>query len=569
MSLVQALKANCKNCYKCLRICPVKSIRFADGQAEVMGDSCIHCGACLEACPQNAKVYRGELEKVRQMVKKGNVVASVAPSFLGAYAIDHPLRMSGALRLLGFAGVCETAQGASVISDALVEFARKSDQDVILSTCCPALTDLVEKHHPDLCHLLSPLVSPMIAHGMMIKKEMGEKTKVVFIGPCIAKIDEAHDIRHDQAVDAVLTFEELNEWLEDEHIDITDAPRAALDGDDAGLARMYPSDAGILQNVRARGLEGYDFLHVEGVGNCLELFRAIREGQLKRTLVEISLCAGSCLGGPALGGAKSDRFAAALRLRARAGKANVVPYPAPQGVNFGKVFMDRARRQDVPDEATLRAILRSIGKESAEDELNCSSCGYATCREKAIAVYQQKAEVSMCMPYMYQTAQSMSNVVLDNTPNAILVADENLRIREMNRSACQLFKLTRQEALDKQLDELMDVSDAQKVLETGRNIVDKRVEWPLYGCVMQSTLVYLPKQQGLMAIFRDITDEVERDRAGHQLKLDTMELAQKVIAKQMVAAQEIASLLGETTAETKATLTRLKKMIIGNQEEKP
>jgi iron only hydrogenase large subunit-like protein/uncharacterized Fe-S cluster-containing protein len=565
---IQSMKANCKNCYKCLRVCPVKSIRFSDGQAEIMSDFCIYCGACVSACPQEAKAVCSDLESVREMLRfHEQVVLTLAPSFLGSFELDDPRQLVGALKRLGFAQVRETARGAAMVSDELARIAAQGTMDNILTTCCPSAVQLVEKYYPDLTDSLSPVVSPMVAHGKAIKKELGQDVKVVFAGPCIAKIEEGKDVRYSGAIDGVLTFKDLIGWFQAAGIDPAQAEPQDFDEDLAGLAALYPVQAGILENVRARGIEGYDLLHVEGVEELQELLEAIRAGQLHHCFVEINACHGSCMGGPVTGVERGKRFKGAVHVKAY---AQHQPVQVPKGMTMpvlATAYANRSQRQTLPTEEEIRAILRSIGKETPSDELNCASCGYPTCRAKAIAVYQGKAELSMCMPYMYQAAQSMSNVVLDNTPNVIVVVDEQLNVCELNTAAQQVFNATRAEAIGQPLDLYLDPSDFDFVLHNGQNVLDKKVSLPEYNMTCEETLVYLPRQHGVMAILRDISGEEAQERQLYQLRVDTMNMAQKVIDKQMVAAQEIASLLGETTAETKATLTRLKSMILSKGDD--
>ena len=170
----------------------------------------------------------------------------------------------------------------------------------------------------------------------------------------------------------------------------------------------------------------------------------------------------------------------------------------------------------------------------------------------------------MCLPHMFQIAQSTSNVVLDNSPNIILVVDEDLKITELNAAGQKIFGISRAEALNKYLYELFDPRDFEFVLESYETIMSKPLTIEEYNLTVEQTLVYLPNQHGVMGILRDVSAEKEQQESLYQLRVDTMNMAQKVIDKQMIAAQEIASLLGETTAETKATLTHLKNMIINN-----
>ena len=550
MSAIETKKANCKNCYKCLRNCPVKAIKFTSGQAEIMPDLCIACGTCVQVCPQGAQQAESQLKTVQRMAERGEkLVASLAPSFYGAFKVDDPMKVVGALKKLGFAKVCETAVGAAIASDEMARVAMEGTMDNIISTCCPAVNDLIEKHYPELVQYLAPVVSPMVAHGRYIKKHDPE-AKVVFVGPCFAKIEEARDVRVDDAIDAVLTFQDLEEWMKKANLTLASVEPAPLDSENAGLARMYPTNAGVLHNVKARGLTGWQLQHIEGPDACFEMIKALKQGDLHKVFIEMNMCVGSCMGGPARMEERPSRFSAGMKVRDYGRDAEVeVPKIDHAGINVSKVFVDRTKPVKLPTEEEIRAILRSIGKESKADELNCGSCGYPTCRDKAIAVFQGKAELSMCLPHMFQIAQSTSNVVLDNSPNIILVVDEDLKITELNAAGQKIFGISRAEALSKYLYE---------------TILSKPLTIDEYNLTVEQTLVYLPNQHGVMGILRDVSAEKEQQESLYQLRVDTMNMAQKVIDKQMIAAQEIASLLGETTAETKATLTHLKNMIINN-----
>ena len=315
MSAIESKKANCKNCYKCLRNCPVKAIRFTSGQAEIMPDLCISCGTCVRICPQGAQQAESQLKTVQRMLDRGErVVASLAPSFYGAFKVDDPMKVVGALKKLGFAKVCETAVGAALVSDEMVRIAKQDEMDNIITTCCPAVNDLIEKHYPELVKFLAPVVSPMVAHGRYIKHKDPE-AKVVFVGPCLAKIDEARDVREDDAIDAVITFADMEEWMNKEGLVLTEQEPAALDSEDAGLARMYPTNAGVLHNVKARGLTGWQMQHIEGSDACFEMIKALKQGEMHHIFIEMNMCVGSCMGGPARMKERPSRFSAGMKVR--------------------------------------------------------------------------------------------------------------------------------------------------------------------------------------------------------------------------------------------------------------
>ena len=442
--------------------------------------------------------------------------------------------------------------------------------DTMITTCCPTVNALVEKYYPDLIGCMAPVLSPMVAHGKLIKQSYGEKpVRVVFIGPCISKMAEAADPRSGGSIDAVLNFEEVQQWLSDENIVPGDLEPEAFSRGNSGLSRIYPVTAGILKDLKKYGApEKYTLLSVDSIEECMLSLDAIREGELKGYFIEMNACTGGCINGPLKNSAPFEKFKT---------KGTVIDYAKTnqdgealellEEFDIHKTFMDRSTHEKEPTEEEIRAILRKIGKETKMDELNCGACGYPSCREKAIAVYKGKAELYMCLPYMHERAQSLANVILDNTPNVILAIDEEYKIRELNSAFEKMFHTSKAEAMGRYLYEFIDTDDFEFVWQSGESIVNKKVEYKQYDLVTEQTILFVPNQQLVMGIFRDVTHEEKEAEQMNHLRLETIKMAQGVIDKQMVVAQEIASLLGETTAETKVTLTKLKDMVLFNEDD--
>lgn len=569
MSVIGLKKANCKNCYKCLKVCPVKSIRVVNEQAQIIDDDCLLCGTCLANCPQNAKTLTSSLDQVKEMLASEEKVAvSLAPAFLGSFSLQRPGQMAAALKKLGFCAVSETAQGAAYVTAQYHDLMVENKMKNIITTCCPSINRLIELYHPEVVEYMAPVVSPMIASARLIKQALGKGVKVVFVGPCIAKIDEAADIRHDTDVEAVLTFEDIAQWFEEEGIRPDECEDASFLNASSKILRMYPVTSGILESLKAKGGCGnYRMITVDGIQECIALFSSMAKGELDHCFVEANACKGGCVNGPAKTKGEETRFKAALDVENYA-REDADAYPAvDEEIPMGKRFFDRAHHEKLPDEDTIRSILAKIGKESPEQELNCGACGYNSCREKAIAVYLNRAELTMCVPYMKERAESLSNYVLSETPNITIMVDGEMNIIEFNKAAEECFKISRREALEKGLFELIDCSDFQFVLDTKQTITNKKVHYKEYGITTEQSIIYIDKQNIVMGIFKDITKEEKEQENLYDLRVETMEMAQKVIDKQMVAAQQIASLLGETTAETKVTLTKLKNMIVFDGDE--
>lgn len=584
MKVIDFQNASCKHCYKCVRNCSVKAISVRHEQAHIMNDRCIHCGKCLEVCPQNAKRFASDLELIKAYIRQNmKIVVSIAPSYLGLMDYQTPGQVVGALRQLGFSEVRETAEGAALVTREYQKLLREGKQKNIITTCCPSVNDLVEKYYPELTDQLAPVVSPMIAHGRLIKKMYGQQTKVVFLGPCIAKKQEAAgDFRVSGAVDAILTFEELAQWLREEHIVLSECEDLPMANPDCGVNRLYPVSGGVLQSVMLKssaengvsGLEvdgsdqkekvnAYHKIYVDGLDNCIEMLESLKRGELDHCFIEANVCDGGCVKGPASGNWNVSFIKAKVEMEQRVAAHQEAEYePQAFEIPLCKKFAPNPPKEQIPTEEELRAILKETGKYSEKDELNCGACGYATCREKAVAVFQKKAENSMCLPYALSRAESMSNVVMDVTPNLIFIIDREMRIRECNKKAQELLGISREEALERYLYEFIDTSDVEEVFQTRESITYKKVQLEQLEMKAEEKIIYIGDMESVLIIYQDITKEEKAKEKHYNLKMETVEMAQRVIDKQMMVAQEIAGLLGETTAETKVTLTKLRDSIL-------
>ena len=450
MKVIDFKTASCKHCYKCVRSCSVKAIRVTNAQAQIMNDYCILCGHCLEVCPQNAKTFASDLDVVRGYLKRGErVVVSIAPAYLGILKYSQPGQVVDALKRLGFYEVRETAEGAAYVTEAYSRLISEGKMKNIITTCCPSVNDLVEKYYPDLTPFMAPVVSPMIAHGMLIKNLYGRSTKVVFLGPCIAKKEEAEgDVRTRGYVDAVITFEELEQWLESENIVLSQCENGKMANPDPKVNRLYPVQNGVITSVlknyaAASGEEQapvkYQRIFVDGIDACRELFDGMERGEFDHCFIEANMCEGGCINGPAVNRLKVSRFKAKMNMEQQVSYEDPGYDPLPQELHIEKMFYSRANKDRLPTEEEIQVILKATGKYNKDQELNCGACGYPTCRDKAIAVFQGKAEQEMCLPHAYEKAHSMANVVMETTPNAIFILDNDLKILEFNRMAQRFF----------------------------------------------------------------------------------------------------------------------------------
>ena len=547
-------KSNCKNCYKCIRHCPVKSIRFSGNQAHIIGNECILCGQCFVVCPQNAKEIVDETEKVKVMLQGAELVyVSLAPSFIANYDGVGISAMREALKKLGFAGVEETAVGATIVKNEYERILREEKRDVVISSCCHSVNLLIQKYFPSEISMLADVLSPMQAHCSDIKKRFpGAKT--VFIGPCLAKKDEAE--HYAGICDAVLTFEELSAWLEEEKIEL----RQEIDSNEQSRARFFPTTGGILKTMQ-RNEPGYSYLAIDGIENCIAALRDIESGKIHKCFVEMSACAGSCIGGPVMEKYHRAPVKDYMAVAQYAGSRDF-NVRQPDMVELKKQFEPIERRSQQPSDSEISDILRQMGKFKPSDELNCGSCGYDTCREKAVAIYQGKAEISMCLPYLKDKAESFSDTIVKNTPNALIVLNEKLEVQQINNAARKMMNIrSASDVMGEPVIRILDPSLFLDVLNSGKAIQNQRAYLAEYKRYVEQTVVYDKDYRLLIAIMRDITDEENARERKESISQQTVEIADRVVDKQMRIVQEIASLLGETAAETKIALTKLKESI--------
>ena len=554
MECLTLKKSNCKNCYKCIRHCPVKSIRFSGNQAHIIGNECILCGQCFVVCPQNAKQIVDETEKVKVLIQSGDpVYVSLAPSFIANYKGVGIEGMRGALKKLGFAEVEETAVGATIVKTEYERIRREEERDIVISSCCHSVNLLIQKYFPSELILLADVLSPMQAHCLDIKRRV-PNAKTVFIGPCVAKKDEAE--YYSGIVDAVLTYEELTAWFDAAHI----RPEAEPDHTEESRARFFPTTGGILKTM-AQTAPGYTYLAIDGVENCIAALRDIENGRLHKCFIEMSACIGSCVGGPVMEKYHRTPISDYVSVAEYAGTRDF-PVRQPESDCLRKHFEPIERRNGTPSEEEIAQILRKMGKTKPEDELNCGSCGYDTCREKAIAIYHGKAEISMCLPYLKEKAESFSDCIVNNTPNGLIVVNDALEVQQINAAARKIMNIrSASDVLGDQVVRILDPAIFLKVLETKRSIRDQRVYLAEYKKYVEQTVVYDSNYQMLVCIMRDVTDEETEREKKEDISRRTVEIADKVVDKQMRIVQEIASLLGETAAETKIALTKLKESI--------
>jgi iron only hydrogenase large subunit-like protein/uncharacterized Fe-S cluster-containing protein len=550
-------KARCRDCYRCLRACPVKAIQMRAGQASVVAARCIACGTCVRECPQQAKHIRDDLEHAMRLLREESPVAvSIAPSFAAAWDEWAWARLPSALRRLGFHHVAETAIGAFDVARATAAHVDSHPQGRHVCTACPAVVNYVELYRPELVGHLVPIVSPMIAHARRIKQRLGEDARVVFIGPCVAKKSEAERTEYAGLVDCVLTFAELNAWFARAGVDLASCETSEFDEAPAGDARYFPVPGGLartagmhtdLLDAHCRAASGFP-----AVAASLDGIEAGAAG----LILEPLLCEQGCVNGPGM-----PRFANCFTHRDRlvdfaahrpGGPAVEPDLQALVGV-YGarKVEGDLAITEDA-----IRATLERTGKAALEDQLNCGACGYHSCRDKAVAVLRGLAEPEMCMPHMRRLAERRTDRIIETSPNGIIILDRELRIVGMNPAFRRLFVCT-DAVLGKPISYLMDAEPFEKLAAGQVDTIQATLRFPSYSLICHHIAYALRAEQQLVGIFVDVTSSLDNRRKLDDLRDSTQAQARELLDHQIHMAQQVAQLIGEGTARGEALVKTL------------
>ncbi len=553
--------AKCKDCYKCLRECPVKAIDIKGHQAEIIEDRCILCGHCTLVCPQNAKVVHSEINEVRALLAgPDKVIASVAPSFISSFGLSDFGVMKLALAKLGFFDAEETAVGAQAVTQEYANLLKSGQFKNFITSACPAVCRMIQEYYPMALKYLAPVDSPMVAHAKILKKQHPE-AKIVFVGPCIAKKREAEECH---LIDNVLTFEDVVELFKEKGVQIDEITNVMLQKRNGmpNLAKEYPIPQGIIHSFPELP-EGYDYIAIDGPMKCVKALQNIEH--MDHVVLEMNLCEDACVNGPCSleknGG--SVKAMSDIRKYVSAEKRQLTATQTPVQVEVPLATAHpRIRSHSMPaPEREIEAILHKTGKFKPEDELDCGSCGYATCREKAWAVYNGYADIDICLPYMRQRAESFSVEVIQNSPEGIVVLDPDMNILEINRRGRELLGIEDPNAKGHPAIDYFNPVDFCNAYAQKKNIELKKELVTSTGKYVDLSINYLANQNLIFGIMKDVTDTVDYEKRIMKVKMETLTTTDDVIKKQMRVAQEIASLLGETTAETKVALLKLKKTL--------
>lgn len=554
---VYTLKNECLDCYKCVRECHIKAIKIQDGSASVIKEKCIACGHCVTVCPSGAKKVRNDIDKVKTLIKaQKKVYVSLAPSWAGIYDLT-PDKMIATLKKLGFYAVSETALGAQEVSIKCAEILNNGENGLYISSACPVIVDYIKLYKPELAKSIVNVASPALTHAKMLKETFGDDISVVFIGPCIGKKNEADNTP--EYLDAALTFEELNFWINDEFINVNELEVKESDKfvpEEAYEGALYPIEGGMNDTIKQVGVnEDVTLISLSG----LQAFdRAVDGLDLstinKKIFIEALSCESGCVNGPCSSSKKAGLTISSDIMSKVKYRDNI---PQKAQTVFEKDYKETPLIEDDVTFAQIQKALQKIGKHTPEDELNCGGCGYSTCRDMAKALVKGDAEPSMCVSYMRKIAMRKAAAMLRSMPSAIVMVDKDLNIIEANDAFMRMFCgdmyeifANRKEGLSgAAIDRIITFGDLfAEILNSGCDM--HKTHYHVGNKLFDINAFTIEKGEIVGAVITDVTKaEIDREKIAAK--------AREVITKNIAKVQEIACLLGEHMVETEVLLSSI------------
>lgn len=548
-SPVYTQKTECQDCYKCVRVCEFKAIKIEDGHAIVITEACVYCGRCVEVCPAGAKRVRNDLVRLKYMISSGRkLIASVAPSYIACISSPAQNAFINSFARSGFIGASETALGAQSVSSAVKENIRQ--KEINITTCCPVVVEIIRKYYSHLVPLLTPLMSPALAHAKQLKDSFGSDCEVVFVGPCIAKKIEAD--RNPSLISIAVSFDEAASLFGD----LKEEETADFITEKAGAGNYYPVEGGMIRTIsEARHADNcyMAFSGVDEVRGVLDGIGGIEKG--KTVVLELMACRGGCINGP-LSGKKESFLSKRMNISQKASEREHLVSAVYKEINAG--WDKNCVNTNVYREEDIAAVLKTTGKSREDQELNCGGCGYDSCRDFARAIIDKKAERSMCVTYMRRLAQKKANALIKSMPSGVVIADDSLSVIECNLNFARLFieqadtMFNARPGLEgANLSKILPANICSiflNVIRTGNDFFEKdiRIGNKFYHC----SIFLIEKGHVAGGIFQDITSPMMR-------KKNVIEKAENVINRNLQTVQTIAALLGENAASTEVLLNSI------------
>ncbi len=463
MGLVKT-NENCIGCNRCIRACSCTGANIAVEKErgniiEVNPDKCIACGACIDACEHNAREYVDDVERFFEDLKRGaNISVLIAPAFLANYPGEYE-KYLGMLKKLGVNRFISVSFGADITTWGYIKYITERNYYGSISQPCPAVVGYIERYLPELLPKLMPVQSPMMCAAIYVKKYLNVSDKLAFISPCIAKKNEIDDPNNKGYVSYNLTFSKLVKYLKENPVS---GYTPYKDEIEYGLGSIYPMPGGLKENVY--WLLGEDALvrQMEGEHHMYEYLRRnkdrIKGGKTSYLFVDALNCTNGCLYGTGVDNRKTlneDVFMTIQKIRSNskndskksAWGRNATPKKRIEALNkqfenldlndFVRRYTDRSADCvfKIPSNSELEAIFAKMRKDTEEKRhIDCGCCGYDTCKDMAVAIYNGFSHRRNCVHYIKDRAYEEKDKAM-NLADEVKQAHEDMNNKQASLGA--------------------------------------------------------------------------------------------------------------------------------------
>ncbi len=557
---------SCRDCYRCIRSCPVHAIRVTDGMTYVEEDRCIQCSACVTSCHQRSKVVTSDKIGIRQAIADGRTVfASVDSSYAGAFIGPRTEKVPDALRRLGFTYAEDTADSAELMRD----YIQSMQIETGIMTNCPATVNYIEKYAPDLIDCLLPVASPNIIHARQIRAMFGEDCVIVSIVQCPAKISEARRPEFDGLVDYAITFQQLLLWMAEEGIRLDDCKPSAFDELCLSTPRtrgasLTPLEGGALYcaGYTENSLTDTFARHISCAGR--NVIQAIRDARGEKGILEITFCDGACMtacGMPYKNESSSKRWDNVIRWAKQ--RSELPPREAttevPQ-VSLSMRFAPRPIHAEKPDEKAVAEVLQKLGRTPDGKLFNCGSCGYPDCHSKAVAVLQGMAEVEMCLPHIRAMSKKRLDHITEALPCGVLVVDRDLRILDMNPAFREMF-FCNDSVIGRHVSYLLPTMGYENVMVGEELCEGIRTK---YGVKYKESIRALPGGKQIIGIYTNLNNMRMDSAKLEMIQNQILDELRQLRERELNFAADLARQIGRSTADNERRLTHYIDLLEGN-----
>lgn len=545
--------AHCLDCYRCLRKCAIDAIDFSTGRAQIIQDKCVLCGECVSECPQKTKKIITDKQRVIEALETDKPLAlSIGGMVVSFFQCMDPESIIEKAYQIGFSFVETVDVIEPVVMGEISSYIRKHDDQFFISSHCPTIVNLIEKHYNHLIPHLLPFPSLAKIHANEIRQKYPDY-EIVYVTACPGEFNNPDIV---DSVDYIITFLDFEQLLKYMKKKSDEVPSGILAPYRGGYSFTVIGNMAtqLLRNGVLR--EGYIEWY-SGLDNCINILNGLKEDDLPDVdFLELMSCSSGCVSGLDLEkrGSILDRCLCLERyyhsreerpvriLESKIGKREFCarPYEEPD------VSLDEVAKE-----------MRTFYEQAGTKILNCGACGFDSCYEKSAAVVRGQAERNMCISYMKAKAETLANGIVNTSESGVIVFDNKMRILQTNPRAHEI--LSGYDLKDGNvLTDYIDSRKLNRVVYDGKIIHNQLYHYQELNIWTQETIQPMEGMPGhfLMTI-RDFTEQIKQKQELEAVKKQLLIKASEVINDQMRIAQEIASLLGETTAQTKITLLQL------------